>query len=115
MTVPVNDQLRIRAAYRRRHHGEVETARQAQTKDRTMARETRRSVRWITRIVAAFLLVFGLFCLNYTKADSVEHHTEFALSHNLPLPSRTILYGGVLCVVLGSGAIGYEIGSGRRA
>jgi hypothetical protein len=66
-------------------------------------------------LVAGFLLlVFGLLCLNYTKADGLARHREVARVHGLPPPSAPILYGGVLAVILGAGSIGYAIGARRR-
>lgn len=57
------------------------------------------------------LLMFGLLCLNYTKADGLERHREVALRRGLPPPSMPILYGGVAAVALGSGLIGYALGA----
>jgi len=65
-------------------------------------------------VAGLLLLVFGLLCLNYTKADSLERHREAARVHGLPPPSASILYGGVLAVILGAGSIGYAIGVRRR-
>jgi hypothetical protein len=67
-------------------------------------------LRKITPLVAVAVLIFGSFCLNYTKLDP-ERHTAFAAKHGLPPPSRPIFYGGVLAVALGAGAIGYAIGA----
>jgi hypothetical protein len=61
------------------------------------------------------LVLFGLGCLNYTKADGVEHHRAVARQHGLPEPGEHILLAGVVSLVLGAGAIGYAIGSRRRA
>jgi len=66
--------------------------------------------RWILGILAFLLLVFGLGCLNYTKASGLEHHQEVARRHNLPEPGPGILYGGVGAIIVGSGMIGYVIG-----
>jgi hypothetical protein len=70
----------------------------------------KRSVSWLTGAVGTALLVFGLLCLNYTKADGLEHHTQFAREHGLPPPSEPILFGGVAAIVLGAGVIGYVLG-----
>ena len=43
-------------------------------------------------IVAMLLVALGLGCLNYTRADSWEHHQEVARRFNLPAPSTTIDY-----------------------
>ena len=73
-------------------------------------------MRWLVTAVGIGLLAFGLGCLNYTRADGLEHHTEFAHDHGLPPPSESILYGGVLAVIVGSGLVGYAFGSrGQRA
>jgi hypothetical protein len=47
--------------------------------------------RWMVGFLGVILLVFGLACLNYTKADGLEHHKEVARRHNLPPP------GGRIC------------------
>src|SRR5262245_37915039 len=72
-----------------------------------------RSMRYGLMIAGAALLVFGFFCLNYTKAGTVERHTAFAVEHGLPQPSPPIFYGGVLAVAFGGGAIGYGVGRSR--
>jgi hypothetical protein len=40
--------------------------------------------RWTLSLLGTLLLVFGLVCLNYTRAANWEHHQEFARLHNLP-------------------------------
>jgi hypothetical protein len=62
-------------------------------------------------IVGMATLLFGFFCLNYTKLGTVDRHTAFAADHRLPPPSRPIFYGGVVAVAIGAGAIGYAIGA----
>ena len=74
-----------------------------------------RTTRWLLAATGSFILLFGLLCLNYTKADGLQHHQEVALRHGLPPPSKPILYGGVGAVVLGSGTIGYLLGAGKRS
>jgi hypothetical protein len=64
-------------------------------------------------LLGFFVLVFGLLCLNYTKADGLERHREVARRHGLPEPGNGILYGGVLAVVAGAGTVGFAVG--RRA
>jgi len=73
-----------------------------------------RRTRKVIGVVGALLLVFGLACLNYTKADGLEHHQEVARRYGLPPPGNPILYGGVAAVVVGAGLVGYSIGIGRR-
>jgi hypothetical protein len=67
------------------------------------------------RSVAGFvLLLFGLACLNYTRADGWEHHVAFARAHHVPEPSNSILLAGVVAVGLGSATIGFALGSRVR-
>jgi hypothetical protein len=75
----------------------------------------KRGKRWLIAVAGALLLVFGLLCLNYTKADGLEHHQEVARRHGLPPPGPPILYGGVAAVVIGAGLVGYSLGAGKRA
>jgi hypothetical protein len=74
----------------------------------------RRRTRWLLGLGGALLLLFGLGCLNYTKADGLEHHREVALRYNLPPPDARVLYGGVAAVVLGAGALGFVLGHPTR-
>jgi hypothetical protein len=75
----------------------------------------RYKLRTLLIVVGIPLLLFGLGCLNYTKTRGLEHHQAFARQHGLPEPSERILLSGVVCLVVGAGAIGYAIGaSGRR-
>lgn len=66
--------------------------------------------RWLIAVIGVLVLVFGLLCLNYTKADGLDHHQEVARKHGLPEPSAAILYMGVAAIVLGSGTVGFAIG-----
>ena len=61
------------------------------------------------------MLVFGLGCLNYTKLGNYERHSQFALQHGLPVPSREIVYLGMLFAPLGAGLVGFAIGRRRPA
>jgi hypothetical protein len=70
----------------------------------------KRKTRWLVGVIGGLLLVFGLACLNYTKADALEHHRAAARRHNLPPPSPPIFYGGVLSAVVGATGIGFTIG-----
>jgi hypothetical protein len=74
----------------------------------------KRSTRWLLGITGAIVLVFGLFCLNYTRADGLEHHREAARRYGLLPPSNEILYGGVLAIVIGAATVGYVLGAGKR-
>ena len=74
-----------------------------------------RNQRLILRLVGAAMLVFGLGCLNYTKAGSLERHIAAAKAHNWPPPSRTIAYLGMLLAPLGAGLVGYSFGKQDRS
>jgi hypothetical protein len=72
--------------------------------------------RLLAGLAGLLVLAFGLGCLNYTKADGLEHHREVAQRHGLPEPTSNTLYLGVLAVVVGSGTIGFVLGRrGRRS
>lgn len=70
--------------------------------------------RWIAGGAGLLILAFGLGCLNYTRADAIEHHRQVAARHNLPPPSPTILYGGVFAVISGSALLGFVLGRGKN-
>ena len=72
-------------------------------------RSSRWSHKWVG-LVGFLLLVFGLLCLNYTKAENVVRHTASAARLGIWPPSPTILWTGVACLALGSGLIGSVIG-----
>jgi hypothetical protein len=65
-------------------------------------------------IAGIALVVFGLLCLNYTKASGLERHRAFAQKHQLPEPGNAILFGGIVSVSFGSALIGYALGSRTR-
>lgn len=67
--------------------------------------------KWIVIAPAAFLVAFGLGCLNYTAFGNADHHIEWAAENNLPGPSFAVFVVGTACVVLGSGAIGFKFGA----
>jgi hypothetical protein len=69
----------------------------------------RKLIRPIVFALGAVLLIFGYFCLNYTRGVS-ERHVEFAERHQLPRPSKSIFFAGILLVATGAAAIGYRIG-----
>jgi hypothetical protein len=73
-----------------------------------------RDVRWLFITAGIVALLFGLLCLNYTKASGLERHRAFAQQHQLPEPSNGILLGGVVAVSFGSAIIGYSLGSRSR-
>jgi hypothetical protein len=66
-------------------------------------------------LTGAVLILFGLVCLNYTKAHGLQHHTEVAERYGLPRPSERILLAGAASLLIGAGAMGYAIGSKRLA
>jgi hypothetical protein len=66
---------------------------------------------WIGRVV---VLVFGLLCLNYTKADGIERHRARAAELGLPPPSSGIHLLGMVTTALGGGLVGLSIGRPRR-
>ena len=61
------------------------------------------------------MLLFGLLCLNYTKIGNYERHSRFAQDHGLPLPSRGIVYLGMLFAPLGGALIGFALGRGLHS
>jgi hypothetical protein len=71
-------------------------------------------MRYLAAAFALFLLLFGLGCLNYTKAEGLQGHTEFAIEHGLPKPSEGILFTGAAAVASGAGILGYLAGTRQR-
>ena len=69
---------------------------------------------WLTIGGGAAVLLFGLLCLNYTRADGLEHHQQQALRYHLLAPSPGIFRIGVVTTVAGAGLLGYGIGSRRK-
>jgi hypothetical protein len=65
-------------------------------------------------VVGLIVAVLGFFCLNFTNGFGIEHHTEWANAHQMPAPSPTIFYAGVVLLALGGGMIGYSIGRSRK-
>jgi len=72
-----------------------------------------RGFRILTIIIGIVLVALGLACMNYTKADGLQHHREAATRLGLPPPGESILFGGAAALVVGGGLIGLAIG--RRA
>lgn len=70
--------------------------------------------RWLVAILAVVLLFFGLACLNYTKVAGLEYRRAFAERHGLLPPGRAVYYGGLACVVCGSGLLGFLLGQPRK-
>jgi len=64
-------------------------------------------------IIGLAVLLFGFFCLNYTKGHN-EQHFAFAAAHHLPPPSEPIFFGGILALAAGAAAVGYAIGTQPR-
>jgi dipeptide/tripeptide permease len=69
---------------------------------------------WLMVVAGAILLLFGLGCLNYTKADGLEHHQKQAVRYNLPAPGPAIFRIGVVATVVGAGLLGFGIGAKRN-
>ena len=70
--------------------------------------------RWLVGVVGVLAVVFGFFCLNYTKGDGIEHHREVARERGLPEPGRAIFSLGVASMAVGAGAAGFAIGRRKR-
>lgn len=75
-----------------------------------MSNERSRSRKLVKLALAGIVLAFGLMCLNYTKAGTLEHHASWAQEHDLPPPSQRLFLAGVAGVALGSAAFGYALG-----
>lgn len=69
-----------------------------------------RKQRWSSLAFGAVLLSFGLGCLNYTRADTIEYHRGWAAENGLPAPGTNILLIGAGAIVLGSGTFGFAVG-----
>jgi hypothetical protein len=74
-----------------------------------------RGKRWAAAAAGLVVLAFGLGCLNYTRAEGLEHHRAVAARHGLPPPGPSIFFGGVTAVAAGAGLFGFAIGRGRMA
>ena len=59
------------------------------------------------------VLVFGVFCLNYTVDGKAEHHAEWARENGFPEPANQIFVLGVACTACGAGAFGFGLGRRR--
>jgi hypothetical protein len=73
----------------------------------------KRGTRWLLIGLGAATVLFGLGCLNYTKAEGLEHHREAAVRYNLPPPSGPIRHAGIVTLIAGSGLVGFTFGRGR--
>ena len=71
-----------------------------------------RSKRWWRYGLGLAVALFGLLCLNYTKAPN-DRHVSFARRTGLPEPGAAIFYTGALATVTGSGFVGYSLGARR--
>lgn len=69
----------------------------------------KRTTRWLLGLAGVLLVLFGLGCLNYTKASQIERHREVARRHNLPPPGEPILFGGAAALALGGGLLGFAV------
>ncbi len=70
--------------------------------------------RAVSIVLAVGAGLFGLLCLNYTKAFGVEHHHEWARESGLPAPSAWIWYTGLAGLAIGAGLAGWTLGARRR-
>lgn len=67
-----------------------------------------KSLWWALMVAGMVVLVFGLGCLNYTKAGpSLARHTQVARERGWPEPQAAIFYTGAAAAVVGSAAVGY--------
>jgi hypothetical protein len=73
----------------------------------------KRKRRWAIVVAGMLVLLFGLGCLNYTRADGLEHHRQQAARYNLPPPTPTIFLMGVVSTIAGAGLIGFGLGCPR--
>jgi hypothetical protein len=64
---------------------------------------------WFLVCGGALILLFGLGCLNYTKADAWDHHTRQAERYHLPPPSPAIHLAGIIATTIGAGLGGYGL------
>jgi hypothetical protein len=62
-------------------------------------------------LLALSLLGFGLACLNYTKASTIDHHIEWAAEEGMPAPSPGLFRAGIAGSVIGAFLLG---GAGKR-
>ena len=72
-------------------------------------------MRYLAAAFGVFLLLFGLGCLNFTKASNLQRHTEFAIEHGLPKPGEGILFTGAAAITAGAGTLGYLAGTRPRS
>jgi hypothetical protein len=68
-------------------------------------------MRYIATALSLLLLLFGLLCLNFTKASNLPKHTQFAIEHDLPKPGEGILFTGAAAIMAGAGTLGYLAGT----
>jgi len=66
--------------------------------------------RWLFVGVGLFLMVFGYFCQNYTKAEGLEHHQRVAAEHGLPPPGPGIFHLGQVALLGGGVLAGFALG-----
>jgi hypothetical protein len=67
---------------------------------------------WVGAAGAVFLLL-GLGCLNYTRAETRDHHLEAAARLGLPPPGPGIHWLGMVATTLGAGVVGFAVGRRR--
>ncbi len=67
------------------------------------------TMRWGPMVIGLLLFAFGLASLNYTKAETFQHHQEWARERGVAAPSNTIFWGGVGSAVLGAFVLGFSL------
>ena len=65
--------------------------------------------RFLILIFCAFVLLFGLGCLNYTEASSISQHADWAREYGLPEPSADIHKIGMGATGIGAFLLGFFI------
>ena len=63
-------------------------------------------MRWVLVVIGVVLVGSGAACLNYVKAETIEHHREWAAARGMPAPSATIQWGGLAAAVVGGFVLG---------
>jgi hypothetical protein len=66
-------------------------------------------------LVAGLILGVGLGCLNYTKAETIEHHRRWAAESGAPDPGPGLFRIGVVATLAGAGLLGFLVGSAVRS
>ena len=62
-------------------------------------------------LVGLLLVALGAGCLNYSKAETLDHHREWAQERGMPPPSATVMWTGA--GALAGGGFIAAVGMGR--